>query len=300
MRQVPLTLALSPRRGERLLLRGDAAGERRAHRPVRDANLELGRRPRGGGLADARVQLGGGNASSGHPPGHARARGGIGEHLGEVELRRPAQRPLSSGFQPARALQRTAVQEVHPPHQLGGMAKPQRPQPLAEVVGQRLEVTDHRRLGVLEARRLLVRQQRVFGAALLVGHQPPSHQVRLSGDAGGAGAARAPVSKAPSSRMGSIGGLVTTATICLKYLASGGRCAHKRGSGRSCPIEVIGSFPVSAMWCTQRTLASDQPERLSAAASGSCRGMPSSGGEESGKSRCSLRSPKLIGARPPS
>src|SRR5271154_2932808 len=95
--------------------------------------------------------------------------------------------------------------------------------------------------------------------------------------------------------MGSMGGLVTTATTCLKYLLSGGRAGENTASGRSKPIEVIGSLPFSAMYLTVRTRSALHANKLRARRSGLPPrvGIPARAGSE--VSFASASSEKLIG-----
>ena len=50
-----------------------------------------------------------------------------------------------------------------------------------------------------------------------------------------------------ASRIGSIGGLVTCANSCLKYVNSGGRWSDSTASALSLPIEPTGSSPRAAI-----------------------------------------------------
>ena len=53
------------------------------------------------------------------------------------------------------------------------------------------------------------------------------------------------------SRIGSIGGFVTCAKSCLKYVNSGGRWSERTASAVSLPIEPIGSSPLPAIGAMQ-------------------------------------------------
>src|SRR5262249_41012148 len=72
---------------------------------------------------------------------------------------------------------------------------------------------------------------------------------------------------APPSRYGSIGGFVTSANVCCKYLNSVGWWAEKTVSTRSWPIEERGSFRDFAISFTNTARSKSHPQ--------ACAGWPS-------------------------